>query len=265
MLASSKNLRNELPTERGVAQYHRLTSLLRHQIASGERPIGSQLPPLAKLAEQLGIAAVTVRHAYELLSAEGLILSQRGRGTHVVKAPTKVDEDNIVAANNNVLDNDELLVFKVFETATGSSIPWKVAGAKTDAGSFTCIRKVQVLQGTPFSYTVIYIPTSDFQKLPKNAAKKQKILGLLLDVHNGTKCMIQQRTTIGMADQTLSELLECPLAYPVAKMVRTLIGPKGQVFYAGTSWYRSDRFVSDIQYPASLLYKMPAITEAKAV
>jgi len=262
-LQTSTTSPNELRTERGVAQYHRLASLLRHQIASGERPLGSQLPPLSKLAEEMGIAAVTVRHAYELLSDEGIILSQRGRGTHVIKVPSKVDEDLIVAANNSVLDKDDRLVFKVLTVTSGCSLPDDAHGMRSEKGAFTCVRKVQVLQGTPFSYTVIYVPTEDFRKLPKNAAKKQKILSFSLGLHDSQKCVIQQRTTIDMADQALSALLECPFAAPVAKMVRNLVGPDGKILYAGTAWYRSDRFVSDIQYPANLLRKVPAITEAR--
>ena len=77
----------ELQGERGVAQYQRLASLLRHRIAKGEYPLGALLPPITRLAEDLGVAVVSVRQAYELLSREGLIRSQRGVGTHVAALP----------------------------------------------------------------------------------------------------------------------------------------------------------------------------------
>ena len=79
--------RQELRAERGVAQYQRLASLLRHRIAKGEYPLGAQLPPITQLADDLGVAVITVRQAYELLSREGLIRSQRGVGTHVAALP----------------------------------------------------------------------------------------------------------------------------------------------------------------------------------
>ena len=37
---SSRTERPELGAERGVAQYHRLASLLRHRIAKGDYPLG---------------------------------------------------------------------------------------------------------------------------------------------------------------------------------------------------------------------------------
>ena len=51
--------RLELRTERGVAQYQRLASLLRHRIAKGEYPLGAHLPPITQLAADLGVAVVS--------------------------------------------------------------------------------------------------------------------------------------------------------------------------------------------------------------
>jgi GntR family transcriptional regulator len=255
---------NELRVERGVSQYHRLADLLRHQIASGERHLGSQLPPLSRLAEDMGIALVTVKNAYDILSKEGIILSQRGRGTYVVKVPSKDDEKLLAAANNNILDADDPLIFKVLSVEHGCLAPSDAGGGGDIGSAFTCIKKVQYLQGTPFSYTIIFIPTAVFRKIPADAVNKQKILGALFLVYEGAKCTIHQRTTIALADQPMSELLECLFAAPVAKMVRNLHDPTGKLLYAGTSWYRSDRFVSDITYPADLLRKVPSLVVASA-
>jgi GntR family transcriptional regulator len=85
-MADERPIRSER-AERGVAQYQRLASLLRHRIAKGEYPLGTQLPPITQLADDRGVAVVTVRQAYELLSKEGLIRSQRGVGTHVAALP----------------------------------------------------------------------------------------------------------------------------------------------------------------------------------
>jgi GntR family transcriptional regulator len=50
------------------------------------------LPPITQLADDLGVAVVTVRQAYELLAKEGLIRSQRGVGTHVAALPAAVGD-----------------------------------------------------------------------------------------------------------------------------------------------------------------------------
>ncbi|WP_434034007.1 GntR family transcriptional regulator [Cupriavidus sp. a3] len=52
------------------------------------------LPPITQLAADLGVAVVTVRQAYELLSKEGLIRSQRGIGTRVAALPAATATSN---------------------------------------------------------------------------------------------------------------------------------------------------------------------------
>ena len=56
-------------------------------------------------------------------------------------------------------------------------------------------------------------------------------------------------------------MLKIPFASPVAKMSRRLVDGKGNVLYAGVTWYRGDRYVSEIDFPVSALKTMPGITE----
>ncbi|WP_434033033.1 hypothetical protein [Cupriavidus sp. a3] len=58
-------------------------------------------------------------------------------------------------------------------------------------------------------------------------------------------------------------MLKIPFATPVAKMSRRLLDNKGNVLYAGVTWYRGDRYVSEIDIPASALKAVPAITEPR--
>ena len=50
--------------------------MLRHRIAQGEFVAGGQLPTVAQLAEQYRLARITVRQAYAVLIAEGLITEE---------------------------------------------------------------------------------------------------------------------------------------------------------------------------------------------
>ena len=61
-----------------------LTSQVAWLIARGEVREGERLPPIRSLAEVLGINFNTVRAAYKKLEADGLVVTQRGRGTLVL-------------------------------------------------------------------------------------------------------------------------------------------------------------------------------------
>jgi len=56
-------------------------------------------------------------------------------------------------------------------------------------------------------------------------------------------------------------MLKVPFASPVAKMSRLLVDGKHNVLYAGITWYRGDRYVSEIDFPVSVLKTLPGITE----
>jgi DNA-binding GntR family transcriptional regulator len=65
----------------GEHAYLQLAAILRDRIARGE--IRQRVPSLTVLAEESGLALVTVRKAIRLLVAEGLVYTTPGRGTFV--------------------------------------------------------------------------------------------------------------------------------------------------------------------------------------
>jgi GntR family transcriptional regulator len=252
--------RPELRTERGVAQYQRLASLLRHRIANGEYALGALLPPITQLADDLGVAVVTVRQAYELLSKEGLIRSQRGVGTHVVALPAAVGALDL--AIDDPFAAPEALAFEIIEVRRRAAVPQELLGSgDRPAAESVCVRKVHTYSGEPFCYAEIYVPTSVFELLPKDTARQRKLLAAVLD-ELGPRCRrVRQRMTVMPADFPLCDMLKIPFASPVAKMSRLLVDGKGNLLYAGVTWYRGDRYVSEIDFPVSALKTLPGITE----
>ena len=165
--------RQELPAERGIAQYHRLASLLRHRIAKGEYALGAQLPPITQLAEELGVAVVTVRQAYELLSKEGLIRSQRGVGTHVAALPAAAGE--LELAINDLFGAPQALAFQILEIRRRTAVPKELLEPEDrPAADNVCIRKLHTYSGEPFCYAEIYVPTAIYESLPRDVARKEK-------------------------------------------------------------------------------------------
>lgn len=59
---------------------------LRALIVTGRLAAGEPLPSLRRVAEWAGVTVNTVRAAYESLEADGLIVSQQGRGTFVAES-----------------------------------------------------------------------------------------------------------------------------------------------------------------------------------
>ncbi len=64
-------------------QGRRIAETLRHQILSGTLALGDKLPSHDVLAEDFGVAPMTVRHALAFLESEGWVSREQGRGTFV--------------------------------------------------------------------------------------------------------------------------------------------------------------------------------------
>ena len=65
----------------GVPLHSRLESTLRGLIQEGQIATGAVLPGELELAAKLGVSRHTVRHALGVLTNEGLLRRERGRGT----------------------------------------------------------------------------------------------------------------------------------------------------------------------------------------
>ena len=73
--------------ESSVPIYMQIVEQIRHLVATGRLQPGEKLLTIRQLAVDLRVDPNTVAHAYNLLHNEGVISTQRGRGTFVVQHP----------------------------------------------------------------------------------------------------------------------------------------------------------------------------------
>lgn len=73
--------------ERAPSEYRQVAGIIRDRIRSGEYARGAFLPKEDDLAAQLKVSRNVVNEALRLLRSEGLVRTQRGRGTSVHRVP----------------------------------------------------------------------------------------------------------------------------------------------------------------------------------
>lgn len=71
--------------------YAQIADALREEIRSAELAPGQRLPSGRSLADEYGVAPMTIQKAIDTLRAEGLVNSYRGRGTFVRGGKTVSD------------------------------------------------------------------------------------------------------------------------------------------------------------------------------
>ena len=72
--------------------YRQIIRQIVDAIASGRLAPGGRLPSHRELAEQLVIAPLTVKKAYDELERDGLIFTQRGQGTFIAAGAQAMTE-----------------------------------------------------------------------------------------------------------------------------------------------------------------------------
>src|SRR6266567_6228888 len=80
----ARELAAALQARGGMPLHSQLETTLRRLIEQGQISTGAVLPGALELAAQLGVSRHTVRHALGVLTNEGLLRRERGRGTTVV-------------------------------------------------------------------------------------------------------------------------------------------------------------------------------------
>ena len=237
--------------EPGIAQYLRLASVLRHRIAQGELAAGARLPTVAALAGELGLARVTVRHAYGLLAREGLIHSSRGRGTFVCDQPPQPPVVDRVGEAN--------LRIEALERHTRVALPDWAAGDAHALPHYTRLRKRHWQGEAPFCLAELYVDSVVEARFGRGATAREKVVWLLQRHAPERLHQLRQTLQVLAADQPLAEWLGCGFAAPVALMDRQVLDAQGRVVMAGRFWYRGDRFRLAMDLPWGLGADHPGV------
>jgi len=224
-----------------VTLYAQLAGVLRERVKSGAWANGTDIPTLEELAEEFGVARVTVRQAMQTLMKEGLVSSQRGRRTFVTYSPA-ADKNPLFLSINMVssVTPDYQIKLVSRDEVTEGYLGDPFTG--TPRGTYLRLRKVDLESGEPYSTSTHFIAMPIYKRFPKGAEEQIKIARLVRDKTRQVLDKCRERVTVGAADVEESQLLNCPLSAPVARVRRIFTDAKGDILYYAQLTFRSDRF-----------------------
>jgi len=75
---------NKLDFRGHIPIYAQLVDRIKHLVATGVLQPDDQLPTVRKMAAELSVNFNTIARAYRILDEEGVVSTQRGRGTYVL-------------------------------------------------------------------------------------------------------------------------------------------------------------------------------------
>ena len=222
-----------------VPQYIQVASVMRRRIETKQWLPGQKISTLVELEREFAVARVTIRQAIDILSEEGLLRSQQGRGTFVAEKPVSrhwyklaTTWDALVAPiRSNVLKRikvDNPPIKPVLQEDEGELAP-----------KYIFMRSVQFKDGQPYGIVNLHLADEIFRRAPEQF-RQHPALSVLAGLKGVQVQDAHQTVVIGSADPITAELLHVELGAPIAECRCVVLDRKGVAIYVADIIYRSD-------------------------
>lgn len=227
-----------------TALYAQLASVLRSKITGGEWPAGHEIPTLEDLGQEYKVARVTVRQAIQMLSDEGMLVSQRGRRTCVTDTAVKPELLSIFSAKDPTAREDRREgQTKVLEKRPVADLPpGSFSGVRS--GPYVLVEKLDYEGDTPYAMSSLYVAKAVFDRFPKGAIQRKWVGRLTIDFAR-SKLTGEERITAGVAGFEEAAQLKYAVAAPIIKSRRVFWDPGMRIIFLGFTVYRTDFFCQD--------------------
>jgi GntR family transcriptional regulator len=126
------------------------------------------------------------------------------------------------------------------------SIPAELAEEHLLAPLYRRVHKLHSFRGTPFTLLDIYVDAEIHARFPPGEDRRHKLSWLMRQYGQVEIDHSREELTITHADQSASNLLQYPIAAPLARLRRWHFSREGRVMYACIALYRGDLFVWDV-------------------
>ncbi|WP_319824059.1 GntR family transcriptional regulator [Thalassovita sp.] len=230
-----------------VARYIQLASLFRQRIENGEWDVGTQIPTVKELADQCGVATMTIRQSLDILEKEGLIERYRAKGTFVLERPrrdlwceVKTDWSGLLIARDNA-------VIEILDDERNVPLPRGEDNIGTPAPSYRHLKRRHSRDGSPFLLADVYVDERICPLIPEEAYTTVTAMRLVSDLPGQTVTDANQVVTIGAADLETSSELNISIGDPVAKVRRTAVNQNGDVILMANGIYRGDMMKIEVK------------------
>ena len=238
--ARSENATVKALQKSNVARYIQLAGLFRQRIESGEWEVGAKIPTVKDLADQCGVATMTIRQSLDILAKEELIERYRAKGTFVLERPSRdlwcdvqTDWSGLLIARDNA-------TIEILGDARGVALPRGGDYIGKPAAAYRHLRRRHSRTGSAFLLANVYVDERLCLSIPEEAYTTVTAMRLVSDIPGQTVTDASQIITIGSADLETASELNISIGDPVAKVRRMAVNQHGDMILLANGIYRGD-------------------------
>jgi GntR family transcriptional regulator len=224
-----------------VPLYVQVASVMRQRVETGRWQEGDKISTIEELEKEFGVARVTIRQAIEMLSSEGLLDAQQGRGTFVSGRPKDRHWLNLANDFQSMIDSIKNNVLKRVHVEESADPPELAPHEGQPASSYAFLRSVQYNNDDPFSVVNLHLARKLFIKDRKRFTHTAA-LTRIMEMDDVSIVHAYQVVTIGVADPETAELLKIGLGEPTADCRLVLIDGSGVAVYVANIHYHRSCF-----------------------
>ena len=231
-----------------IPLYARVESLLRSKILSGQYEPGEKLKTKEELAKQFGVSKITVSNALSHLQMEGLITSNRGKGTFVAEKIPVMKQFIVTSSIPDILFDAaryevkalDIQSVRVGETRVAKDV--RAFFKLSNEDEIRWLRRVRLLKGAPVWFLENFLPVNIAQSLSREELSKKPLLKIIKDTTGLTIGRGEMYFEAVPAEPDIAEVLHCKAYDPLIHVQVYYWLSSGEPLETSNSYMRGDYF-----------------------
>ena len=232
-----------LDRQSAVPLYCQIQQFLLEQIHSGTFKPGEAILSEQEISTRMGVSRMTVRQALKSLCSQGVLYSQRGKGTFVTETKLEKSFRNVLSfseemRNSGSRPSSKVLSFEVIQADIKTAKALRIkAGEKVFS-----LRRLRLANGIPMAIEWSHIPIHFCPDLPKTFDPRTSLYERLAKAYGIHIAVTEEEAEAALASAEESRLLKIGKDSPVFHFVRTSYLRDGKPVEYVSSTYRGDRY-----------------------
>ncbi len=219
--------------------YYQTYEVLRSQLANGIWKAGDFLPPIPDLASRFSVSVVTIRQALDLLRQDGLVRSERGRGTSVLAGKVGVRPLDLKSKVSDLIRLYEDDSPEQEPLDEGVAMPALSESDFNLCNSYFFIKRAHVRDGMRYCLITLHIEEELFRRHEMDF-RQRLALPVLFESVDLKIGRVWQTLTIEKADHIVAASLKILPGDPVARVKRYITDSSNSLIYFAEAYNRHD-------------------------
>ncbi|GIG62549.1 transcriptional regulator [Longispora fulva] len=213
---------------RKSSQYELIASDLLEKIRSGSYRPGQALPPQNELSLSYGVSLMTLRRALLILSDQGLIVQQQGKGTFVAPPQSAYRLSALRSLTDDLREQGQQVITQVLGVGrrkTPAALPDLEAGPD---GRALQVKRLRLINGKPAIHQVSWVAEPYGSQIENVDLQSVALYAALADIGQGVNTATET-IRIAAATAAVAKLLGLAAGTSVFRSERVTYGVSGDV------------------------------------